>query len=99
MKKRKFKESFHCTQVKSNIIEKQSYCGIPHPRKDCQGCIYRQEIDHSNDFNPFNAVNKGNLLIDTGCKRSYVLNDILTQNELSTSDIRIIKRNLKYRFK
>ena len=99
MRKSKYKESFYCTQVKSNIIEKQSYCGIPFLNKDCVGCIYRQPIDHSNDIKPFDIVEDGNQRIDTGCKRAEVLNDILLNDKLSSSDIRIIKRNLKYSFK
>lgn len=99
MRKSKFKQSFFCTQVRTTIIEKQSYCGIPFRRHDCKGCIYRQEIDHSNDIKPFELVEAGNKRIDSGCKRADVLNDILSNDKLSSSDIRIIKRNLKYSFK
>jgi len=98
MKKRKFKPNYHCSLLKTNIIEKQSYCGVVCQSKKCLDCQYRVEIDHSNDIKPFKLVNKGNLRIDSGCKRTDVLNDILSDNNLSPSDIRIIKRNLKYNF-
>lgn len=98
MKKHAFKPSYHCSLIKTNIIEKQSYCGVESKSKKCLDCEYRTNIDHSKDINPFKLVNEGNLRIDTGCKRAEVLNDILSNEALSASDIRIIKRNLKYTF-
>ena len=99
MKKRAFKPNYHCSLLKTNIIEKQSYCGVDCISKKCHGCQHRVDIDHSNDLNPFKLVEHGNHLIDSGCKRTDVLNDIISTHDLSASDVRIVRRNLKHSFK
>jgi len=99
MSKRKFKPTYHCSKLKTNIIEKQSYCGEPSSHKKCIGCQHRIEIDHSNEINPFNIITEGNQLVDSGINRNEVILNLISKYKLNPSNTRIIKRHIKYIFK
>jgi hypothetical protein len=99
MSKRKFKQSYHCSKINTNIIEKQSYCGEPITHKKCVGCPHRINIDHSNDIQPFNIVKEGNQLVDSGIDRTVVIKNLISKYNLNPSNSGIIKRHIKHSFK
>jgi hypothetical protein len=100
MYKRKFKPSYLCSKLQTNIIEKQSYCNEPSIlHNKCIGCQYRIEIDHTKETKPFDIVNEGNQLVDSGIDRNKVILNLISKYKLNPSNTRIIKRHIKYIFK